>query len=134
MITQEQVHIIWSDGPSAEFKKQIHGEVHSITQLEVQKTFLMGILCHKPWEMSCWWNWWQSQGFTISNGIDWSLIKSELPGLCKNNIHITTYHDGYKVQAFKYSGGEKVAEFSYKIILQNSPPGGYILSTTILYI
>ena len=48
---------------------------------------------------------------TISEIIDWSLIKSQSLGLCKNNIHIV---DGYTVQAFKHSGDEKVTEFFYK--------------------
>ena len=35
-------------------------------------------------------------------------------GLCKNNVYIVTCNDGYTVQTFKYSVGEKVAEFYCK--------------------
>ena len=49
---------------------------------------------------------------TISEVIDWSLIKSESLGLHKNNIQIVTCNDRYTVQALKHSGGGKVAEFS----------------------
>ena len=50
----------------------------------------------------------------ISEVIDWSLTKSESLDLDKNKIHIVTCNDGYTVQAFKYSGGRKVAKFSYR--------------------
>ena len=48
----------------------------------------------------------------ISQVIDWSLIKSQSLDLHINNIHIAKCNDGYTVQAFKHSGGEKVEEFS----------------------
>ena len=47
----------------------------------------------------------------ISEGFDWTLIKSQSLDLCKSNIHTVTCND---VQAFKHSGGEKLAEFSSK--------------------
>ena len=50
----------------------------------------------------------------ISEVIHWSLTKSESLGLCKNNIHIFTCIDVHTVEAFKHSGREKLAEFSYK--------------------
>ena len=37
---------------------------------------------------------------SISEVTDWSLIKSQLLGLGKNNIHIVTSNDGNTVQAF----------------------------------
>ena len=36
--------------------------------------------------------------------------KTQSLGLHKNNIYIVTCNDGYTVQAFKHSGGEKVAD------------------------
>ena len=72
----------------------------------------------------------------ISEVFDWSFIKSELLGLCKDNIHIVTCNDGYTVQTFKQSGGEKVADKndcktdgSVKLAT-----GGCILLTAILLI
>ena len=68
----------------------------------------------------------------ISEVIDWSLIKSESLTLCKN-IHIVTYNNGYTVQAFKHSGGEKVAGLSCKTDESiKSLRGGYIFFIAIL--
>ena len=75
----------------------------------------------------------------ISSGtseiIDWSLIKLESLGLRTNNILIVTCTDEYAVQTFKHSGGEKVAEFSYKTDENvKSAIDGCILFTVILFI
>ena len=55
--------------------------------------------------------------------------------LCKNNIYIVTCNDGYTIQAFKHSGGEKATEIPYETDGSvKLTTGGCILFTAIYLI
>ena len=70
----------------------------------------------------------------ISEVVDWSLIKAQSLCLIKNNIHIVTFKDGYTVQAFRHSGGKKVAEFYKTDESIKSTAGGCIFFNVFLLI
>ena len=70
----------------------------------------------------------------ISEVVDWSLIKAQSLFLFKNNIHIVTFNAGYTGQAFRHSGGKKMAEFCKTDESIKSIAGGCIFFNVLLLI
>ena len=68
-----------------------------------------------------------------SENIDWSLIKTQSLSLLKNNIHIVPCNDGFTVQAFGHSSGEKVVEFCKTDESIKSAKGVCIFYNVILF-